>query len=147
MGAAKNVEMRKKHKINPITVKNLKKYSNHLKSFNDIPASNSQHDVMKHMGNSCFNTLCDCMGHFLKNKKLIKEYFNDEETGKLSEIIKPWSKSLKQFTNPKTSRLKKRKLLARSQKGGNVILAALVGSLLPMAVHAVENWIWPKKEK
>ena len=131
--------------LNPITIEKLKKYEGILHAIHSAPSVECQNEILQNMSNSSFDMLCDCMQHFLRNEEIVSNYFETEEQGqKLKEILAPWASSLNSFTDPQISRIKKKRLVKKSQKGGSAILAAIIGSLVPMAVNAVWNWIHPK---
>ena len=99
------------------------------------------------LSNREFNTICKCVKDIIYDKGPMKGKLDDERFHHLKNTLSPYSDSLKKIAGTKLSIKAKKRLMSRQQKGGNAILAAVIGSLLPVAVNAVENWIWPSSSK
>lgn len=128
-----------------ISLKQLQKYKRYLEAIGNAKTQQDQHELLKRMKTSDFKVVCTCMNDFLYDKGVMHKYFEDDETERLRKIIHPWAKKLKQFASPNYSVSRKKELLGHKQKGGSAILAAVIGSLLPMAVNAIGRWIGGKK--
>lgn len=130
-----------------ITLKQLQKYKTYLEAIGNARTGRDQAELLSRMKKSDFNVVCTCMNDFLYDRGVMHNYFSGSESNRLKGLIKPYSKYLKKFTNPKTSYKSKKLLLYKKQKGGSAILAAVIGSLLPMAVNAIGRWISGSKKK
>ena len=137
----------KKVKKNAVTLNQLVKYKEYLQALANTKSQRDLLVLMNEMKNDSFNILCSCMHDFLHDRGVMHNYFTDDEADRLKHMITPWSKKLKQFTNPKTKVIKRKQLLKTRHKGGSVILASVISALLPMAIHAISNWISPQKKK
>ena len=129
----KNVKTPKK---NQITLKKLVKYKKYLQALANTENQEDLITLIDEMKTDSFQVLCTCMDDFLHDMGIMHNYFNEDEASRLKHIITPWSKKLKQFTNPKTSLVNKKKLLKTKHKGGSVKLASIVQSLIPLALDA-----------
>lgn len=148
-----NVKKPKKKKKNsknkPPTVVNLgrlKKFKNYLGAVSHVSDPSHQKEFYRRMGKAEFDTLCDCMEDFLKNETVLNNYFEENERNELKDYLNPWSNELNGLLDKSKTRVSRKKLLSHSnQKGGSAILAAVVGSLIPMAVQAIEKLVFSKK--
>ena len=102
---------------------------------------------MKRMSKKDLEFMCDCMQNFLRNEEVSHRYFNQDELEHARNLIRPWARKLKTFTDPNVHYHRKRRMLSSKQKGGSVILASVIGSLLPMAVQAISKLIWPRAKQ
>jgi len=125
----------------PVTLRQLKQYKNYLQALSNVKDERDLLEILRRMRNADFRVVCTCMHDFLYDEGLMKNYFTPEETSRLKHMIKPWSKKLVKFTNAGLDISEKKKLLSSKQKGGQAMLAAIVGSLLPMAVSAVTKYL------
>lgn len=128
-----------------MTLNQLKKYKSLLTAVSNAKSGDDLQAIMHHMRSSDFKIICTCMHDFLHDRGVMHNYFDEDEAKQLKDLIGPWSEKLHKFTNPKVGVTAKKKLLGHRQKGGSVILASIIGSLLPMAVNAIGKWIGGKK--
>ena len=129
-----------------VNVSKLKRYKKYLLTASKLDDQDDQREIFQRMKNSEFDTMCDCVHDLLLNESVLSQYFNDGEKGELKNLLLPWKKDLGDFTNRTNSRRNRKKLLGKNQKGGSAILAAIIGSLIPMAVQAIEKWVLPSKK-
>ncbi len=131
---------RQTKKAKPMSIKRL---INHKKYFEALANSsdNDRHEIMQRMGSKEMKAVSCCVHDLLCDKGVMKDYFSHDEAEKMKDIVKPWSKRLRAFTSQSSSLAKRRKLLGSKQKGGQGILASVIGALLPMAVHAISKWM------
>ena len=137
--------IRSRNRQRPVTLKQLKKYKSYLEALSNVKNEKHLYHILHRMRNDDFRMICNCMHDFLYDEGLMQNYFSPDEAKRLKHIVQPWSKPLAKFTSQKTSIGAKKKMLAKKQKGGSAILAAVIGSLLPMAVNAIGKLFQKKK--
>lgn len=130
-----------------VSLKQLKKYKDYLGAISRANSTEDQLQIIERMRDDDFKVLCTCMRHVVYDEGPMKGKLSDEEYTLLKEQVKPFKHGLKRFTDDELHVEKKRKLIRKKQKGGSIILGAAISALLPMAVQAIENWIWPSKKK
>lgn len=146
MGKIKhNVNVKSAGADKKLNLRQLKKYKDYLAAIANAK-DEDQIQLMEHMNDDDFKVFCNCIQNVVNDDGLMKGRLSDEHVDELKTIIEPAKKHMKKFINPQLPIKNKKRLLRKKQDGGSVILGSILGSLLPMAVHAIENWIWPKKK-
>lgn len=130
-----------------VSIKQLKDYKKYLNAVSSVENKDNQLELMKRMSKKDLEFMCDCMQNFLRNEEVSHRYFNQDELEHARNLIRPWARKLKTFTDPNVHYHRKRRMLSSKQKGGSVILASVIGSLLPMAVQAISKLIWPRAKQ
>lgn len=129
-----------------LTMRQLSKYKDLLSAISNVSSDTEKLAIMNSMQDKEFQMLCGCINSIVYDKGPMKGKLSNDEFSSLKSLVEPYKKGLQKFSSQDLSVGVKKRMLGKSQKGGNAILAAVIGSLLPMAVHAVENYIWPEKK-
>lgn len=136
----------KKRKKGPrVSLKTLTQKKAYLQALGDLGCQDTQLQIMENMKSNDFKLLCNCIHDFSLNPNITDHFFSSPEFDVVGDVYSQWKDSLRKLANPELDVKTKQKLLRKTQKGGSVMLAAVVGSLVPLAVDAIEKYIWPKK--
>jgi len=137
----KNVKPLKKR----MTLRQLSKYKDLMSAVSNARNDSEKTAIMESLQDNQFNAICNCVRDIVYDTGAFKGRLSNDEFANLKELVGPYRKGLQRFANDELSVKCKKKMLRKTQKGGSAILGAIIGSLIPMALHAVENWIMPKK--
>ena len=136
---------KKSHKVKGYDIDKFKRRRGLMNAIANAQSQEDQAQLMENMRGDDFKYMCNCVNDFTHQRGPMDGYLDESEIEYLSGCIEPWSKDLKRFSSSKTPLKLKQKLIRKRQKGGSAILAAVIGSLLPLAVNAVERWAFPAK--
>lgn len=136
----------KKKKHGPrVSLKHLHRKKDFLDTIGTVGCQDAQVQIMENMRANDLKLICNCLHDFSMNPNIMNHYLSDSEYDTINSAVTPWRDSLRKFTNVDVPIVEKYKLLRKKQKGGSVMLAAIIGTLLPLAVDAIKKYVWPKK--
>lgn len=128
-----------------VSLRTLQKKKAFLEAIGGTGCQDAQVQIMENMKTNDFKLLCNCIHDFSMNPNISDHYLSESEFDTVNTCVSKWKDSLRKIANPDVEYKVKQKLLRKKQKGGSVMLAAVIGSLIPLAVNAIEKYIWPKR--